>query len=84
MLYNLMVNPVMAYVALHMGDGEGMAIAPATVWAVLAITTAVSCLGMTMAGVAMISSRRHTFYKPRSFAELFQTSWVRCHAKVEI
>ena len=74
-LYNLAVNPVMAYVALHMDDGEGMAIAPATIWAALLIASAVSCLGLIMAGCAMTSSHRHTFYKPRSFTELYQAMW---------
>ena len=65
----------MVYAAFTLGDSQAIAVAQSLVWVMLAVTTAISVVGMVMMGFAMNSSHRHTFYKHLSLCSLLDQLW---------
>eukprot|EP00620_Florenciella_sp_RCC1587_P017152 CAMPEP_0182570834 /NCGR_PEP_ID=MMETSP1324-20130603/11027_1 /TAXON_ID=236786 /ORGANISM="Florenciella sp., Strain RCC1587" /LENGTH=624 /DNA_ID=CAMNT_0024785269 /DNA_START=20 /DNA_END=1894 /DNA_ORIENTATION=+ len=74
-VYNLVINPVMLFVALNVGVAS---FGPSDIfWAALSVSTAISVLGLVSVWLSMNSERRHTFYRPLSLKQLLNDEWEK-------
>ena len=72
--YSLLANPAMAYAGYIVAGGQG-AIPLSLTRMLLIVSTATSVVGMVVMGLSMEPSRRHTFWRHRTFRTLLQQIW---------